>query len=298
MSDVPEAGRRGGAESCADVRKLGSQECQRCPNCGSAAPSNYCAFCGQEQEQWIVPASTWLRTVVQETTNVDGKLIQTIRTLLTRPGRLTEAWVLGHRRQFLAPVRLYLLASAMVFGLFALPGLSVGSDAFKGGIQGFLAGRFEQGQAPPDLERIARNPAEIERVSTTVARSLPRAMFVLLPFSALLLKVLVTPRRMYVVHAVFALHVHSALYLVIACFALLNPLRGAAKYVVSYPLGVVALLWAVWYVPAAYSKVHRTSLLEAVAVLSLWTVAYLPMFLATLFLLSWHALRHLNPSLP
>ena len=53
-----------------------------CPNCNGAAQGRFCSTCGQEQR--IVPLTFggMLREAFQEFTDVDGRLIKTLVTLL------------------------------------------------------------------------------------------------------------------------------------------------------------------------------------------------------------------------
>lgn len=47
--------------------------------------------------------------------DVDARVWKTLRDLIFRPGRLTEAYLAGQRMSFVRPLRLYLVASAVLF---------------------------------------------------------------------------------------------------------------------------------------------------------------------------------------
>ena len=264
-----------------------------CPNCGSEATGPFCPSCGQPQAELIVSVGTWFRSTVSEILELDGTFLRTLRMLVGEPGRLTEAWVLGRRISFMKPVRLYLMTSAVLFGLLALPGLSMaGRAAVTGAVEGWVSSQSRPGAlADAGLAAVARDKRAVERIAATITENLPRAMFLLLPFAALLLKALVRPRQHYVVHMVWALHMHAALYVVVAGMVLLDPLRGTAKLLVAYPLFVAGTCWACWYAVTAFSRAYRRSLARSLGLLTLLGASYVPVFLVTVVLISILALR-------
>src|SRR5262252_4987894 len=54
---------------------------------------------------------------LHEFAHVDGKIIQTVKLLVTKPGRLTTEFLAGRRARFISPVRLYLTCSLIFFAL-------------------------------------------------------------------------------------------------------------------------------------------------------------------------------------
>src|SRR3954467_206677 len=82
-----------------------------CLNCGSTLHGPFCAMCGQR----AMPAHPNVRELVgdavSEFSGWDGKLAETVRTLIRKPGELTRQWLQGRRVHFISPLRLYLTAS-------------------------------------------------------------------------------------------------------------------------------------------------------------------------------------------
>jgi hypothetical protein len=60
-------------------------------------------------------------------THFDGKFFTTLKSLLLKPGFLTEEYVKGRRMKYLDPVRMYLFVSFAFFLMY----LAVGNDADK-----------------------------------------------------------------------------------------------------------------------------------------------------------------------
>src|SRR4029077_6903149 len=63
-----------------------------------------------------------LEQLVQSFTQIDGRLIRTLRSLVSRPGFLTVAYLHGRRKPFVGPVPLYLIANVLFFAIESLTG--------------------------------------------------------------------------------------------------------------------------------------------------------------------------------
>ncbi len=91
-----------------------------CPNCGAPPGDRYCGHCGQRVAELRPTLHELLHEAFHEFSHVDGKALRTVGLLLFRPGRLTREFVEGKRARSITPIRLYLLASVLFFGLIAL----------------------------------------------------------------------------------------------------------------------------------------------------------------------------------
>jgi hypothetical protein len=91
-----------------------------CPNCEAPVGDRFCGGCGQRQGS--IDLSVWqlLRQFASEVTSVDGRLLRTLRPLVLRPGELTAQYLVGRRRHYSSPLRLYLGASFAFFAGFLL----------------------------------------------------------------------------------------------------------------------------------------------------------------------------------
>jgi len=170
----------------------------RCKNCNSPLDANFCPQCGQRNIDLQRPLFELLREVLLETFDIDGRAARTIWIMFSRPGRLTERFLAGHRKQYTPPVRLYLVVSVLFFLIVAWVVR-----------QGILF----------DVDVDSAGEVHV------LAEELPRLMFVLLPVFALLLK-MVFWKRFYFEHLIHALHLHTAAYVVLA---LMMPLERAAN---------------------------------------------------------------------
>jgi len=168
-----------------------------CANCGTELIGAFCHACGQERGAGAVTLRAMVAELADEVLSLDGRFVRTFRTLLFRPGVLTLEYLARHRAGYYSPFRLYLLVSAAHLVLVA----ATGATSF------FF---FTVSGSGDGLGRMAA--------------LLPRLMFVLLPVFAVLLHVLQRPRRTFVEHFVFALHFHTAAFIVATVHILLVPL--------------------------------------------------------------------------
>src|ERR1700722_16273030 len=82
-----------------------------CPSCGAPATGRYCAQCG---ERFLHAGDFEVRHFLSEHVapdmlEFDGKLLRTLRVLLTQPGQLAVDYINGRRKPFVSPLRLYLV---------------------------------------------------------------------------------------------------------------------------------------------------------------------------------------------
>jgi hypothetical protein len=238
-----------------------------CPNCAALRTGRFCATCGQKAAPLAPTLGYFVREAGHELLNVDGKIFRSLRFLLTRPGFLTRELFAGRRASYVAPIRLYLIASIVAFTLLALLN-SLGEVN--------LEYTPDPGEAFDPA--VVQQMAEVERtIVTALAVWAPRAMFVLVPlFAALVMLVRRRGGHTYPQHLYFALHVHAVGFFAIALNAALEPL-------LAFPYGAatastVLALYVVAYFFAAFRRVYETTvwgtLWRTLTIGLLYSVAY------------------------
>jgi hypothetical protein len=86
-----------------------------CRNCGADVTGDYCAACGQETQVKLPTARVFMREAMGRYVALDGRLWRTLAALLLRPGFLTREYLLGRRRRYIRPARLFLVLSLALF---------------------------------------------------------------------------------------------------------------------------------------------------------------------------------------
>ena len=94
-----------------------------CPNCDIGVLTPFCPNCG---EHVLHTRELTLRPLISQAfesfTNIDGRLLRSFRYLVSRPGALTNAYLKGQRKPYMAPVALFLLINVLFFAMESVTG--------------------------------------------------------------------------------------------------------------------------------------------------------------------------------
>ena len=228
----------------------------RCRNCGSVETARYCANCGQTTALHPPTVREFIHEFVGHYIALEGLLWRTLGALLFTPGRLTTEYFAGRRARYVAPLRLYLTFSLVLFAFSGLAGgeLKFGGESIRFAVpqdrealQGRLTiGPREKVDAPSGIAFIDRAQARVDamtpaeratRINSGIRQYLPYVLVVLVPVLALYLKLLYWNRgRLYGEHLVVAFHAQTIAF-VLALIAAL-PLSGWFLVVLLAILGL------------------------------------------------------------
>jgi Protein of unknown function (DUF3667) len=86
-----------------------SDETVTCLNCGHAFSGAYCPACGQKHGAPMPTTKEIVGDLMRSALSPGGKLFESLRVLMLKPGELTRAYLAGQRLRYVHPVRLYLL---------------------------------------------------------------------------------------------------------------------------------------------------------------------------------------------
>jgi hypothetical protein len=245
-----------------------------CGNCGATLTGLYCSACGQHAQDSARSVGALYHDAWHLLTHVDGRLWQSLYLLLLRPGRLTQEYFAERRVRYLPPVRLYLVLSVLFFAFVVVAPPSANPTSGAPGADKTMAaspsaqtnkrGGFTLDTA--DCEKLhtslqwLENPLRRacmrqvnsggEAVTSAFFGSIPKMMFVFVPMMALVMLLLYwRPRRYYVEHLVFFLHIHAAVFLILLLEALLGWMaeslgwRTFGEWMILF-----TTLYTVWYV--------------------------------------------------
>jgi hypothetical protein len=267
-----------------------------CLNCGSPLSGPFCGGCGQRDVPPYPSVRELAVDAVSEFSGWDGRLAQTLRTLVRHPGLLTREFLEGRRARYISPLRVYLTASLVYFVLAASApdvrlesgktlflGLRVGATAkndpnpmSRAERVGASASRaLETGDALTPAERataledIARAPALMQPFlrravedpggfKRRIIETMPRMLFVLLPIFAGILALFYRGRK-YPEHLYFAIHLHAFIFLALAVSELLKFTQSA---ILVAGTSLIASIWIPIYATLAFRRVYGGSLVR------------------------------------
>jgi hypothetical protein len=211
-----------------------------CKNCSEALPGQavYCPACGQSVKEMARPWLEVVRELLTELFDFDGRMLVSLRLLLSRPGFLSHEYIHGRRASYTSPIRMYLVISLVFFFILPmiLPETSVTSPSHELSVDLYSKG-----------------------------------MFFLLPAFALILKIFYR-RIFYLPHLIFSVYLFSAMYIVFA--GMLSMETAADRYIPVMLLQVVLLAYMLIHAVVAlrvnYAEGWLKSILKLFGILLLF----------------------------
>ncbi len=236
-----------------------------CPSCDAAVATAYCPSCGEQRlHARDLSLRGLLRQAVLAVVKIDGRLLRSVRCLVTQPGRLTAAYLQGRRKPYIAPVQLFLGANVLFFALQSLTATTIFSTPLASHLENQMWSPLAQQLVTRRLEATGRTFADyapiFDRAVTINAKSL--VFLMVLAFAASLPLVFRRVRDPFVTHAVFALHFYAFLLLVLCGAVLLafaDVLAGGAGLrsdVVDDVLSILNLVACAAYLHVATGRVY------------------------------------------
>lgn len=186
--------------------------------CGQEAHGNFCPNCGEKRRD---NHDFSLRHVLAEAMeaffHVDSKVFLTLKTLVTRPGKLTSDFFLGRRKPYMSPLQTFFVCNLLFFVLQPLTGLEILAPPLRvfesNDIMGKTATRLidrrltKEHLSRSNPEQFTEFTERFERVAHLQAKSL---ILALAPMLALVVAILNFRRRRYFSqHLIFTLHAYA-----------------------------------------------------------------------------------------
>jgi hypothetical protein len=193
-----------------------------CPTCAGPRETAFCPACG---EQSVRTRKLTLRHLGAQLftalSSIDGKLLRSLRWLVTRPGMLTAAYVEGRRKPFLGPLQLFLLANGLFFAVQSMVHASIFATPLASHLHqqdwAALAGRLVARRLEAKHTTLAAYAPLFDQAASVNAKAL--IILMAMVFAAAPPLVFLRSRRPFAVHVVFALHTYAFL-LLLFCLAL------------------------------------------------------------------------------
>lgn len=191
-----------------------------CPNCSAARATPFCPACG---ERPIGARDLTLRGLLASlavaVTSIDGRLLRSVRALMTRPGALTVAWLEGRQKPYIGPFQLFLLANVVFFGLQSLIGGKIFSTPLDHHLHNQMWSDLAARLVDQRLAVLHQTQAQFAPLFDQAVVRNAKSLIVLMALAFSLVPPLLFRRsgRPFAAHLVFALHFYAFLLLLFCC---------------------------------------------------------------------------------
>lgn len=229
---------------------LVEQENNICATCATPLTGKYCHNCGEKlHSRHEFALLHYSREIFYQITHIDAKIFKTLLLLVTRPGQLTEEYLLGRKNKYIRPIRLYLSLSMLYFFSFSFFDKAALLDIrhvirfdFTGLLLPAINAKQQLGSLGDELFYRGLN----QQLNNKIALLLVLAIFIyVLVFKVVFL----AKKRYYVEHLIFCLHLMS--------FSFLRDMLFLPLFLIHKPAGfTMALLTTVIYLFLAMRRVY------------------------------------------
>lgn len=249
-----------------------------CRNCGTPLVGPYCSACGQRALDLDRPLRDLLGEWASSVASFDTRLVRTLWPLVRRPGFLTAEFLAGRRVRYVHPLKLYLAISLVAFLVLAVSGrpivvvgspgegvvapvrVTVGDPSVSGGEQSEDADNDRPLFVRALLRVVALYESDPDAFNRAFTAHLARAVFVLVPVVALMLRLLYRRSR-YVHHLVAALHLQAFAFAAMIVGLAADTIVGAR----DGPGGNLAVVAVTVWAFLALRRLHGEGRLRTVA---------------------------------
>lgn len=255
-----------------------------CATCRVNVNTLHCPGCGEKTlEAKDVTFMGLMSQVFQSLTSVDSRLLRSLQVLMSRPGVITNAYVIGPRKPYIGPFQLFLIVNVLFFAVQSFSGWPVFSTSLHSHMYDQDWSEFARTLVAHRLQAehmaLATYAPVFDHAVDVNAKSL--VILLVLPFTLLLIPLFAGSGRPFVTHLVFALHLLAFLLLcscVLLLFtALISALGGAGLRVPFVDWGLFVVLIVVI---AAYLYVATAVVYEAKGLVRALKVALLAVVIA------------------
>ncbi len=221
-----------------------------CATCATPLAGKYCHQCGEKlYRRHEFAIFHYSREIFYQLTHLDAKIFKTMLLLVTRPGQLTEEYLLGRKNKYIRPIRLYLSLSMLYFFSFSFFDKAALLDIrhvlrfdFTGRLLPALNAKQQLGTLSDELFYRGVN----QQLNNKIALLLFLAIFA---YVVVFKVVFIAKKRYYVEHLIFCLHLMS--------FSFLRDMLLLPLFLVHKPAGFgIALLTTAIYLFLSMRRVY------------------------------------------
>ena len=266
-----------------------------CPTCNVEVATPYCPSCGERRlHARDLTLRGMLHKAFEAFTNLDARLLRSVRCLVQRPGALTLLYLHGPRKPYIGPLALFLLANVLFVAMESVASSNVFSTPLDKHLHNQpwsgLAQQLVAQHLAATKTSLAAYAAVFDPKVAAHAKSL--VILMVLPFALLPPLVFRRHPRPFVAHVAFSLHFHAFMLLLLSA-SLLVPIAdvvllggpGLASQLLDNALAIGLLLVCAVYLYLASGPVYETRGATRVLQTIALTMAAMAIFLGYRFAL-------------
>ena len=103
------------------MTELNSEAADTCLNCDEPLNGRFCHACGQDADR-DDSFRVWSGEIFEAVTDLDSRILRTVVRAIPRPGMVARQFVAGKRESHVHPLRLFIVASAIVIPIMVVTG--------------------------------------------------------------------------------------------------------------------------------------------------------------------------------
>lgn len=217
-----------------------------CPSCQAHIVTEHCSTCGERRLQPRDLTLTGLLThAFHSASSVDSKLLRTFRSLLTRPGELTAAYLQGRRKPFIGPFQFFLIVNVIFFAVQSFAQHAIFSTPLQSHLHHQDWSELAQTLVAQRVRVLSTTLADYAPLFNQAVEVNAKSLVILmtLPFALVLVSLFHRKERPFVTHLVFSLHFYA--FMLVSLCVLLLVLR-AASLLVGSSVGSQRVDWSLF----------------------------------------------------
>ena len=277
-----------------------------CKDCKTALHGIYCHVCGQKDSNPF-----YLKSILSEFLDsffsMDSKLFLTLKNMIIKPGFLTTEYWKGKRSRCISPMKIYIVMSFIMFALlpFSLQFLNDGkgglfeaseNDQLPSGYTGIgvfteVIKTLEEGGDIGIANLLKDGIYETQRREITAEQiffsAIPTSMFVLMPFFAVLLYLILfrNKKLTYIHHLITVLHLHSTVFILLLIFLFFEYLglhNIFDNILLLYFWPIFSIVCLSYFMKNVYDNSWISTVIKSIVLSSIYAITF---FFATFYIM-------------
>jgi len=268
-----------------------------CKNCKTTLQGDYCHVCGQKDTEPFSLKALFFE-FLDSFFSMDSKLFITLKNMIIKPGFLTTEYWNGKRSRYISPMRIYIVMSFIMFALLPL------SLQFLNDGKGSLFEASENDTLPPGYTGIGvfiesikvfeesgdvgianllkDGIYETQRREITAEQiffsAIPSSMFVLMPFFAVLLYLILfrNKKLTYIHHLITVLHLHSTVFILLLLFLFFEylGLHNVFNNIVLYFWPIFSIAYLSYFMKNVYHNSWIKTIIKSIVLSSIYCITF------------------------